>query len=100
QARARARHLLPRLDGEYERCYYAGIICERQGSAQLARQQPHGGVIAYDWLREAMGWYEKAEALRPPHNEGPMLRWNTCARMIERHDLQPLFAEEPALMLE
>ena len=39
----------------------------------------------FDWLREAMGWYEKAEALRPPGNDEAILRWNTCARLIMRH---------------
>src|SRR5947199_5806033 len=32
---ARAQALLPRLQEEYDRCYYAGLIRERRGSAQL-----------------------------------------------------------------
>src|SRR6476620_287643 len=31
----RAREVLPRLTNEYERVYYAGIICERRARAQL-----------------------------------------------------------------
>src|SRR5437660_6858292 len=31
----RAQALLDQIEGEYERCYYAGLICERRGSAQL-----------------------------------------------------------------
>ena len=30
-----AREVLPRLREEYERAYYAGIICEREAKAQL-----------------------------------------------------------------
>lgn len=97
---ARARELLPRLPGEYERCYYAGIIYERQGSARLERGGPGAGEIAYDLFRQAMSWYEKAEQLRPPHNDDAVLRWNTCVRMIGKHHLGPANAEsfEPALL--
>src|SRR5215475_9572304 len=62
-ARPRAQKLLPRLHSEYDRCYYAGIICERRANAHLATQQPHSGIVAYAWLQEAMEWYEKADAL-------------------------------------
>jgi hypothetical protein len=29
-----------------------------------------------------MTWYEKAEALRADDNDDSILRWNTCARML------------------
>jgi hypothetical protein len=90
----RAKELLPQLAGEYERCYYSGLICERRGSAHLDRGDLGSGGSAYGWLREAMVWYEKAEALRPPQNDDALLRWNTCARLIVRHDLHPM--PEPA----
>jgi hypothetical protein len=75
-----AREILPRLRDEYERAYYAGIICERQAKARLAHGGPGSGFAAYEWLREAMDWYHKAEAIRPAGNDDAMLRWNTCAR--------------------
>src|SRR5215510_11710894 len=31
----RAQDLLPRLESPYERAYYAGVVCERRGKAQL-----------------------------------------------------------------
>ena len=80
-----ARGLLPKLGSEYDRLYYAGIICERWAKAQLTRDQPGSGPIAYEWLRQAMEWYEKAEQVRPAGDDDPILRWNTCARMIMRH---------------
>jgi hypothetical protein len=36
-----------------------------------------------------MKHFEKAEALRPPGNDDAILRWNTCARLIMRHNLGP-----------
>jgi len=81
-----ARALLAGLRDEYERHYYAGILCERWATALLARHQPGSGSSAYAWFRKAMSWYEKAEPLRPPGHDDPVLRWNTCARMIMRHD--------------
>lgn len=85
-----AREVLGRLGDEYERAYYAGIIFERQAKALLRQGGPASGYVAYDAFREAMGWYEKAEALRPAGNDDALLRWNTCARIIERNaDLVP-----------
>ncbi len=74
--------MLPRLHGEYERAYYAGVILERWGNAQLQSGIP--SHTAYDWLREAMRWYDKAEAIHPPGNDEAILRWNTCARIINQ----------------
>src|SRR5208283_3209185 len=50
----RAMKLLPRLQDEYKRHYYAGIICERRAKAQLDRGAPGSSGIAYHSLREAM----------------------------------------------
>ena len=85
----KAKQLLPRLADDYERYYYTGIICERQGKCSLGKSMWDGGHIAYEWLRDAMEYYEKAEAVRPTGNDDAILRWNTCARMIMHHKLQP-----------
>ncbi len=81
----RVRDLLPRLSGEYERAYYAGIIDEREGVAWLRSGLPRSGEAAYMCFRDAMKHFEKAEALCPPANDDPLLRWNSCARMIMNH---------------
>ena len=84
------RDVLPRLTSEYQRSYYAGIICERWARARHARGAPGAPATVYQWLREAMDWYEKAAALRPAGNDDPLLRWNACARHLARHpELQP-----------
>jgi hypothetical protein len=82
-----ANQLLARVKGEYERAYYAGILAERRAKAKLAQGSPGAGHYAHDGLREAMACFEKAEAIRPPGNDDALLRWNTCARLIERNKL-------------
>ena len=77
-----ALDLLPRLHGEYDREYYAGIIAERVGIAWLRSHRPRAGAVAYDGFRKAMAHYAAADAVRPPSNDDARLRWNSCARMI------------------
>jgi hypothetical protein len=97
----RAREVLPRLHDEYKRAYYAGIVCERCGKAQLRSHLPRAGEMAYSWLREAMVWYEKAESRRPAGNDEAILRWNTCARLLEGNpQLRPGSEEPVTLSLE
>jgi hypothetical protein len=95
-----ARRLIPLLKSEYERLYYAGIICERQGSAILRRGLTGGNFVAFEWLTDAMEFFEKAGALSPAGNDDAILRWNTCAREIMRHHLEPRIEEFAGTMLE
>jgi len=82
---SRAREVLPRLTDDYKRAYYSGIISERKAKALLRRGGLGAGDVAHDWFRDAMRWYEQAEAMRPAGNDEAILRWNTCARMLGRH---------------
>ena len=92
---AKAWKTVARLRDDYERAYFTGIIYERRAKAHLQHGTPRAGPRAYEWLREAMTWYEKAETIRPPGNDDALLRWNACARLIMRdHHLVPA-AEEP-----
>ena len=96
-----ARAILPRLPGEYERRYYAGLICERWAKRVLDSRAPGSGPVAYHWLREAMAWYEQAEPLRGAGDDDAILRWNTCARLIQRHaHVRPLAEERVEIQLE
>jgi hypothetical protein len=83
-----AQAVLPRLRGEYERLYYAGIIWERRATARLERGGAGSAQVVFPWIRKAMGYYEKAEAIRPPGHDDAILRWNTCARLCRRHHLE------------
>jgi hypothetical protein len=94
----RARAVIPRLSDEYERVYYTGIIFERRARAQLIRGSMGAADVAADGFREAMRWYEKAEAMRPAGNDEAILRWNTCVRMLNRYERALVEREyEPAL---
>lgn len=74
-----------KLRDEYQRAYYTGIVYERRAKATLAK----GGLQAYELFVQAMEWFERAEAMRPGDNEEAILRWNGCARIINRNNLQP-----------
>lgn len=82
------KELLGRVEGEYERNYYAGIIAERRAKMKLS-QGPPASFWAYDLFRQAMEWFEKAETMKPPGNDDALLRWNTCARIIAKNKLVP-----------
>jgi hypothetical protein len=75
---AEARKIPAQLRDDYDRAYYTGIIYERRARGRLRDSD------AFQLLREAMSWYEKAEAIRPLGNDEALLRWNTCARLIMR----------------
>lgn len=82
----RAQELIPRIDDAYKRAYYAGIVYERRAKAQLHRVLPGAAAIAADWYHKAMDFYEKAEKIRPAGNDESILRWNTCVRMLGKHE--------------
>jgi len=89
-----AIEVVNRMSDPYEHAYYSGIVWERRAKAQLHRGGLGLGPQVYGSLREAMTWYERAEAIRPAGNDDPLLRWNTCARLIMRdHRLAPASEE-------
>jgi hypothetical protein len=97
---ARAQALLPRLDDDYSRAYYAGIICERRAKAGLHQRglEPRTGI--HEWLTAAMAHYEVAAHVRPSGNDDAILRWNACARTLMRHPhVKPLPNERPHAIL-
>lgn len=89
-----AKELLARIKNEYERAYYTGIFAERRAKVKLTQNTPDCRFQAFDLFREAMAWFEKAEAIRPIGHDDALLRWNTCARIIERNKLVPREKEE------
>jgi hypothetical protein len=76
---------LPRIKDEYARQYYTGIVYERRAKAILGRD----GVNAYEMFSKAMDCFERAETIRPAGNDDAILRWNGCARIIDRNKLAP-----------
>ncbi len=82
-----AKQWVAKLEDEYARVYYEGLIHEREGRAYLSRGM--SSSFAYDSLRDAMDCYERAETLQPADNEDAILRWNSCVRTIQRERLAP-----------
>ena len=76
------------LKDEYARIYYTGIVHERQGATALKSGTPGSDFDAYEWYREAMEFYEEADAINRDGNNDPVLRWNTCARIIMEYHLR------------
>jgi hypothetical protein len=79
---------LSQISNEYNQTYYTGIIYERRAKAILNRGMPGSDSTAYDLFRQAMDWFEKAEAIRPAGNDDVILRWNGCARVIMSNNLK------------
>jgi hypothetical protein len=86
------------LGDEYSRVYYLGIIAERRASAALKSRTPGADFDAYEWYLEAMELFEKADAISKPNNNDPILRWNTCARVIMERRLSERQTDTPSLM--
>jgi len=82
---AEAHKCVERMHGDYDRAYYTGIVWERRAKAKLRHGVPGSGARTYESLREAMTWYERAEAIRPAGNDDALLRWNACARLLQRN---------------
>lgn len=84
----RIQDYLSQIEGEYQKAYYTGIVYERRAKATLRKGAIGSESTAYDLFRNAMDWFEKAEAIRPAGNDDVILRWNGCARIIMRNNLQ------------
>jgi hypothetical protein len=79
---SRAHEIAASLRDDYDRAYYSGIVRERRAKAVLQCDRFGAAAAAVEWLQEAMTWYERAEAIRPTHNDDSLLRWNACARLL------------------
>ncbi len=85
-----ARGLLPELEAEFDRKYYAGVIAEREAKARLRSDRPRSGFHAYELLQRAMQHFEEADAISAEDNDDAILRYNSCVRMLEAHpELRP-----------
>ena len=100
RAAKKALDIASRLQDEYSRNYYKGIVLERQASATLTSGVPSAAFDACEWFLEAMKSFERAESLSPKENNDAVLRWNTCARAIMQHNLRQRPIEEYIPVLE
>lgn len=96
-----AQDVLPRLEDEYHRAYYRGIVCERRANAHVRQGGPGSGQLAYDWYRQAIDAYDEAIERRPKGNDDAVLRWNTCVRILNSNrDLRPAHDDDFSPLLE
>lgn len=96
-----ARELLPRLENEYARIYFDGLICERRAKAVLFQGALGSNRAAHAWFVQAMALFERANELKPRGNDEAILRWNRCARILnERPDIAPDDDERGPLLSE
>lgn len=89
--RQRAVRVVERLTDEYDRAYYGGLANERMALVLTRQRGPRSRHLAHDGFRSAMEGYTKALELRPGDTDA-ILRWNTCARILNDH---PYLVPEP-----
>lgn len=77
-----AREIVEQLDPSHCKAYYAGIIYERRAKHHLRQGGPGAGPAAHQWLMRAMESFELAIAECETKNQQAVLRWNSCARIL------------------
>lgn len=83
----RALVLVDNLADEYERFYYRGLVSERRARAMLVESMSRS--FTWEYFREAMQLYKKAQKCQPESNDDAILRWNACLRTMSRERLEP-----------
>jgi hypothetical protein len=79
---AKAKEVIEQLSDRYCKAYYRGIVFERRAMTHLKSGQHGAGRLAHEWLVKAMDSYDEALTFCNPGNQDAVLRWNTCARII------------------
>lgn len=83
-----AEAAIQRMTSEYDRLYYAGILHERRAKAILGSALHGARSAAWEHIHEAMALYERANAIQTDDtNDDAVLRFNTCVRLIQAHEL-------------
>jgi hypothetical protein len=77
-----AGSLVSGLNDAYARAYYDGIVHERRAKALLKSGRAGARQGAYADFHYAMSRFEEAAAAAPPGDDAAILRWNTCARIL------------------
>jgi hypothetical protein len=81
-----AQEVVEQIGDTYCKAYYTGIIYERRAKAHLRQGSPGSGPIAYDWLMKALESYDQAITMCGVQHQDALLRWNSCARIINADD--------------
>ena len=87
---SKAQALIARLSSGYCKDYYSGIIFERRAKSHLDKGGPGSGQIAFDCFSKALEHFGSAINGCDPTNQDAILRWNSCARIVNTHpDVKP-----------
>jgi len=79
---AEAIVLVDALGSAHARAYYRGILHERRAKARMKAGTVGSKYGAHDDLRHAMECFEEAASSAPAGDDSALLRWNTCARIL------------------
>ena len=88
--------IIDKLNSEYQRYYYSGLLHERMARYMITQTMSHS--FAYDYFYQALRCYYQAQKIIPAQNEEAILRWNSCIRTIEKEKLKPRQDSEDVLV--
>jgi hypothetical protein len=77
-----AKKVIAQLDTSHCKAYFTGLIYERRAKFHLRQGGPNSGTVAHAWFTKAMDAYEEALKTCDPDNQDAVLRFNSCARII------------------
>jgi len=96
-----AREIIDKLSSSYSKAYYSGIIFERRAKFHLRKGGPGAGIAAHKWLVKAMDAFKTAMSEYDPKNQDAILRWNSCARIMNANpEIQPEESETREMLLD
>ncbi|RJQ65369.1 MAG: hypothetical protein C4519_28515 [Desulfobacteraceae bacterium] len=97
----RALEVAKLLSNLHCKAYYTGIIYERRAKAHLRQGGPGSGNVAHAWFTKALEAFDQAMQTCGPDNQDAVLRWNSCARIINTHPgVKPNDAPDPEMFLD
>ena len=96
-----AKQVVAKLDTQYCKYYYSGIIFERRAKYHLKQGGMGSGAVAHEWFVKAMDAFGTALASCDPNNQDAVLRWNSCARILNDHpDVKPDDGDQTEMLLD
>jgi len=98
---AKALGIVEKLDDSFCKYYYLGIIYEKRAKYHLKKEGPGAVEASYEWFVRAMAAYEKALADCDPNNQDAVLRWNSCARLLNSNpEIKPNDTDSSDILLD
>lgn len=96
----KARELVEKLDKARGKTYYLGILYERRAKYYLKKGGPGSKEASYAWFIKAMDSFEQALTDCDPPNQGAVLRWNSCARILNSNPDIKADSEKVEMLLD